>query len=103
MSKPKIVKFKFPESLAQLPLGPSAEAGILTEPNAGWRVQRPVLDHIKCSRCLLCWVLCPEGVITKEKEVLEIDLNFCKGCGLCAHECPQGAITMVQEGEEYDK
>jgi pyruvate ferredoxin oxidoreductase delta subunit len=101
MAKPQIVKFKFPESLKEMPLGPSAEAGILTESNAGWRVQRPILDHSKCSRCLMCWVLCPEGVIDKQNEKLEIDMNYCKGCGLCAHECPKEAITMVSEGEEH--
>jgi pyruvate ferredoxin oxidoreductase delta subunit len=99
MPKPEIVKFVYPASLEEMPLGPSAAAGILTEPNAGWRVQRPRIDHSKCAHCLLCWVLCPEGVIDKEKEQLEIDLNYCKGCGLCAHECPKDAITMVLEGE----
>ena len=100
MAKPKIVKFKFPESLEEMPLGPSAAAGILTESNAGWRVQRPVLDHSQCVKCLLCWVLCPEGVIDKESGELEIDMNYCKGCGLCAHECPKDAIKMVREGED---
>lgn len=99
MAKPRIIKFQFPERLEEMPLGPSAAAGILTEPNSGWRVQRPVFDHSQCARCLLCWVLCPEGVIDKESKELEIDMNYCKGCGLCAHECPKGAITMVREGE----
>ena len=99
MAKPQIVKFKYPECLDDMPLGPSAEAGILTEPNAGWRIQRPVIDPSKCTRCLMCWVLCPEGVIDKEKEKLEIDMNYCKGCGLCAHECPKKAISMISEGE----
>ena len=54
MAKPKIVKFQFPECLEEMPLGPSAVAGILTEPNAGWRVQRPILDRSKCSKCLMC-------------------------------------------------
>jgi pyruvate ferredoxin oxidoreductase delta subunit len=47
----------------------------------------------------MCWVLCPEGVIGKETEKLEIDMNYCKGCGLCARECPKKAITMIREGE----
>jgi len=102
MAKPQIVKFRFPQGLDDMPLGPSAEAGILTEPNAGWRVQRPVIDHGKCTRCLMCWVLCPEGVIDQEKEQLEIDLNYCIGCGLCAHECQKKAITMIREGESDD-
>ncbi len=99
MSKPPIVKFQFPRCPAEMPLGPSAAAGILTEANAGWRVQRPVIDHSKCGKCLMCWVLCPDGVIDRQGERLEIDMNYCKGCGLCAHECRKGAITMVAEGE----
>ena len=73
-----------------MPLGPSAEAGILTESNAGWRVQRPVIDHGKCTKCLMCWVLCPEGVIDKEPEKLEIDLNYCKGLRALRARVPQG-------------
>ncbi|MCX5911978.1 MAG: 4Fe-4S binding protein [Deltaproteobacteria bacterium] len=103
MAKPQIVKFRFPQCLNDMPLGPSAEAGILTESNAGWRVQRPVIDHGKCTKCLMCWVLCPEGVIDKEPEKLEIDMNYCKGCGLCAHECPKGAVTMIREGDFHDR
>ncbi len=101
MAKPQIVKFKFPQCLEEMPLGPSAEAGILTEPNSGWRVQRPVVDAAKCSKCLMCWVLCPEGVIGKETGKIEIDMNYCKGCGLCAHECPKKAIIMIREGEAH--
>ena len=99
MAKPQIVKFKYPESLEEMPLGPSAASGILTESNAGWRVQRPILDSLKCTKCLLCWVLCPEGVIDRGNGDLEIDMNYCKGCGICAHECPKDAITMIKEGE----
>jgi hypothetical protein len=46
MAKPKIVKSQFPESLEEMPLGPSAVTGILTEPNFGWRVQRPVYKFL---------------------------------------------------------
>lgn len=102
MGKPRIVKFQYPQGPEEMPLGPSAAAGILTEPNAGWRVQRPVIDHGKCTKCLLCWVLCPEGVVDKEPEKLEIDLNYCKGCGLCAHECPKKAIALIREGASDD-
>lgn len=100
MAKPQIVNFKYPNSFKEMPLGPSAEAGILTEPNAGWRVMKPILDNSKCINCLRCWILCPEGVIDKEGEELTIDFNYCKGCGICAEECPKDAITMVREGED---
>lgn len=99
MAKPQIVKYKMPECKNEMPFGPSSEAGVITEPNAGWRVERPVIDGSKCIMCLRCWLFCPDGVIDREKGTLEIDYNFCKGCGLCAHECPKNAITMVKEGE----
>ena len=68
-----------------------------------WREWRPVIDSEKCipakrnrPSCFLCWLYCPEAVITKSIPV-EIDLEYCKGCGICAAECPSGAITMVAE------
>jgi len=68
-----------------------------------WRVERPVIDLSKCTpakrqkdSCYLCWLYCPDGVISKELEP-KIDLEYCKGCGICAQECPTGAITMVEE------
>jgi len=48
-------------------------------------------------KCMICWTLCPDGVIDRE---IDIDMNFCKGCGICAYECPRKAITMVREGAE---
>ena len=59
-----------------------------------WRTFVPVLDPDRCTKCLLCWVYCPEACISKD---LEIDLDYCKGCGICAEECPRDAITMVKE------
>ncbi len=94
-NKPSITKnYQMPASAGELPFGPSTEAGVLLEPNAGWRVQRPVVDHEKCIKCMQCWVYCPEGVIDRD---INIDMDFCKGCGVCANECPKQAITMVKE------
>ncbi len=68
-----------------------------------WRSHTPRIDHKKCSQketCLLCWLYCPDGVISREFP-LEIDLEYCKGCGICAEECPRKAITMV-EGRQLE-
>jgi len=66
-----------------------------------WRDATPVIDRTKCiasvknrSACYLCWLYCPEGIVTAGIPV-EIDLTYCKGCGICAEECPSKAITMV--------
>lgn len=71
---------------------PMAGAGGNT---GAWRNLRPVLDHDKCSRCLLCWIYCPEAVI--DRDTLDIDYRYCKGCGICEEECPTKAIMMIRE------
>lgn len=60
------------------------------------RVFRPVIDADRCSKCSMCWVYCPEGIIGRG-ERYSIDYDYCKGCGVCAEECPRGAITMMRE------
>ena len=95
MDKPKIEKdFRFPKHKEDMPLGPKQRAGILTESNAGWRIEHPVVDHSKCIKCMMCWVYCPEGVIDRN---IMIDMDFCKGCGICSNECPVNAIFMEPE------
>ncbi|RLE97958.1 MAG: ferredoxin [Thermoprotei archaeon] len=65
-----------------------------------WRVERPVIDHSRCIKCLLCWLYCPEGAVVRhEDNSVEIDYDYCKGCGICANECPVRAITVVAERE----
>lgn len=74
-----------------------------------WRVERPVIDLSRCTpakrgkaACHLCWLYCPDAVITKDIEP-KIDLEYCKGCGICAEECPTGAIEMIEENELAEK
>jgi len=84
----------------------NAEAGDGDAGNTGsWRVERPVINMALCTpakrqkaACHLCWLFCPDGVVTKDLEP-EIRLEYCKGCGICAEECPTNAIDMVAESE----
>ncbi len=62
-----------------------------------WRVLKPVIDYDRCTKCLFCWLYCPEGSITVEEERPVIDYEYCKGCGVCVNECPVKAIRMVRE------
>jgi pyruvate ferredoxin oxidoreductase delta subunit len=73
-----------------------------TEYSTGdWRTFKPVRDSEKCTRCLLCPMICPDVSINwnTATQDIEFDYNFCKGCGICANECPANAIEMVREGE----
>lgn len=71
--------------------GASGETGL-------WRVERPVISEGKCIKCWICWLYCPEEVISEGQDGFpEIDLSYCKGCGVCADVCPAKAIEMVRE------
>jgi pyruvate ferredoxin oxidoreductase delta subunit len=67
-----------------------------------WRTFKPIRDPEKCTKCLLCHMVCPDAAIkwSKETQDLEFDYDYCKGCGICANECPLKAIKMVQEEGE---
>ena len=67
---------------------------------ADWRVWRPLIDLGRCSRCFLCFALCPEGAIALDADNYPvIDYDHCKGCLVCVSECPPRAIHQVRETE----
>jgi 2-oxoacid:acceptor oxidoreductase delta subunit (pyruvate/2-ketoisovalerate family) len=84
--------------MKKLPLVPigtevqSAETG-------SWRTYKPVVKKEACKKCGLCIMFCPDGVIFKTEDGVEVDYVFCKGCGICAKECPTKAIEMILEEE----
>lgn len=64
----------------------------------GWREYRPVIELDRCTRCFLCFALCPEGAIRLDAEHYPvIDYAHCKGCLVCVAECPPAAIARVRE------
>jgi len=84
-------------SSREIPLG-GVGFKLSTEVKTGdWRAMRPVIDQNKCTKCLLCWLYCPEPAIIWDGVKVEVDYNYCKGCGICAHECPVKAISMIPE------
>ncbi len=99
------------KSWKELPIGGIIlEAGNSVKRRTGdWRVFKPIIDHDRCIRCLLCWIYCPDGSIRIVDGIyktssgktwnlsFEIDYDYCKGCGICAEECPVKAIELVEE------
>ncbi len=60
-----------------------------------WKTKEPYYHAEKCTHCLLCWLYCPDSVITvKNKKIDVFLLEYCKGCGICAKICPVNAIEM---------
>jgi len=63
-----------------------------------WRTFKPAIDLKKCTKCLLCWVFCPEAAIERmADDTPKIDYDYCKGCGICARECKVKVISMIRE------
>lgn len=97
--RPGISDWNRPKHIDDYFAGPRFSAGHLAAGNAGWRTFRPLVDLEKCRGCYRCYLVCPDGVISKKDGKIEIDLDFCKGCGLCAYECSFEAIEMIKEAE----
>ena len=90
----------------QLPL--IATPSILHAGNAAlrrtgaWRVERPVIDRAACTRCALCFVMCPDGVIQMDEHGYPvIDYDHCKGCMICQRLCPLHAIDRQPETKAW--
>ncbi|MEM2522045.1 MAG: hydrogenase iron-sulfur subunit [Candidatus Bathyarchaeia archaeon] len=49
-----------------------------------------------CSRCLICYSICPFDAIQRDGETgkVEIDLQKCQVCGICYSACPAFAIKI---------
>lgn len=100
---PKAIEPRRPFVLPRLSVrraAPSIDAEATSERRHvdAWRVYRPVVDLTRCSRCFLCFALCPEGAIRLDTEHYPVvDYDHCKGCLVCVAECPPAAIGQVRE------
>jgi NADPH-dependent glutamate synthase beta subunit-like oxidoreductase len=49
----------------------------------------------KCTRCDLCFLLCPDiSIIKAGNDGYSVKTDYCKGCGICATSCPRQVIEM---------
>lgn len=80
----------------ELPVVPTAVPGSLAEISAApsWREYRPeVREPEKVNPEVI--LFCPDGAISYENGITEVNLAICKGCGICAAESE--GIVMVPE------
>lgn len=65
-----------------------------------WRTSRPVIDYVRCTKCMICYVYCPDSAVRLGPDLApSIDYDSCKGCLICAEECPLKAISEAREGD----
>jgi|WetSurMetagenome_2_1015567.scaffolds.fasta_scaffold00217_23 pyruvate ferredoxin oxidoreductase delta subunit len=98
---PKFSKFSIPKDL-EVPFGAITPAPIKCQNlfiTGNWRVFRPVIDHAKCTRCLTCYMACPDACWTYNEQADKIEYvnEFCKGCMICVHDCPVQCISPIPE------
>jgi pyruvate ferredoxin oxidoreductase gamma subunit len=67
-----------------------------------WSNFKPVIDLDKCTKCMICFVYCPDSAITIDNESRYpiVDYGACKGCNICFTECPTKAIAMERRRKE---
>ena len=76
----------------------NAKANTPLRKTGNWRLFKPVWDHEKCTKCMMCVVSCPDGCISVNPAGLpNTNYENCKGCMICAEVCPSEAIEAVRE------
>lgn len=62
-----------------------------------WSSYKPIIDYDGCTKCMICYVYCPDSAYTIDKNGYPvIDYGACKGCDICQTECPVKVITLVK-------
>ena len=76
----------------------NAKANTPLRKTGNWRLFKPVWDHEKCTKCMMCIVSCPDGCISVNPAGLpNTSYDNCKGCLICVEVCPSDAIEAVRE------
>ena len=71
-----------------------------TGKTGSWRTFDPVVNYDECNKCRICWLHCPEAVISLDEDgTPHTDYDYCKGCGICAQVCPKKCIEMLRTDE----
>ena len=90
--------------------GPSVSACTIVAPGntesrsvGSWSEYQPLINYDKCTKCMICFVYCPDSAITIDQAIEgfpRINYAACKGCDICYKECPVKAISIVRRHVE---
>jgi pyruvate ferredoxin oxidoreductase delta subunit len=80
----------------EIPIGGVAWKLSIENKTGDWSPFKPKIDQTKCTKCLICWILCPDMAMEWDGEKVREKHDYCKGCGICANECPVKCISMVR-------
>ncbi|MEM2855484.1 MAG: 2-oxoacid:acceptor oxidoreductase family protein [Candidatus Nitrosocaldaceae archaeon] len=70
----------------------------------GWNVNKPIIDYDKCTKCMICFIFCPDSAIILNKDNYPvINYDLCKGCNICYVECPTKAIRLERNEATLDR
>ncbi len=61
------------------------------------RMAAEIYRYFKCGTCTscdLCFLLCPDISLIKEKKGYSVRVDYCKGCSICATSCPRNVIEI---------
>jgi pyruvate ferredoxin oxidoreductase delta subunit len=63
------------------------------------RTMRPVINFDTCTKCALCWLLCPDTTFDIAPDgMFDANMESCCGCGVCEAVCPvKECVTMINE------
>jgi pyruvate ferredoxin oxidoreductase delta subunit len=86
----------------EVPFGAITPAPVNTQDlfiTSNWRIVRPIIDHETCTRCLTCYIACPDACwqYNEKEDLMEWNWKFCKGCQICINQCPVGALSAEAE------
>ena len=67
-----------------------------SNPNRG----KAVMDVCKagCIGCTKCSKVCPEGAITMDHSLAQVNPTKCTACGTCVASCPTHCMSFAEPG-----
>lgn len=75
----------------------TAAGNSMLRDRAKWADYKPIIDYDNCTKCMICYVYCPDSAYTIDSRGYPIvNYDACKGCDICQTECPVKVITLVR-------